>query len=466
MRPTRRQFMAGFAAGALAGNARAASPATTVTPEMFGARGDGRTNDTDAFSAMSAYLNALGGGTISLRRATYVVGKQRRLPTRNGIALAPVDIVHLVNCRGPIVIQGNGAVLRCVGGLRYGRFDPQSGRVLADAVKFDLTGNATPYTGMIHIEKCSGPIIIADLELDGNVQGLEVGGRSNRAGWLAGGTGIRLVENTGPERLSNIHSHHHAQDGLILTAAGNRAGLTEVSDFTAEYNGRQGCSITGGHNYVLQRCRFRHTGRTPIGSSPGAGVDIEAESSPIRNVTFSDCEFSDNHGFGLVSGTGDSADIVAENCRFVGTTNLAAWPESPGMRFANCLFVGSLNHLFGDADPSRAAQFLDCTFTDNPGLSPTGRVFLQGGNWIAIARPGPNVRFARCHFRLVGEALLPLTASNVIYEDCDMAQRSPRPSAPIGTFFGTNSITGNATLQGSIIRGTVRLNGRQLPRNG
>jgi hypothetical protein len=411
---------------------------------------------------MSAHVNARGGGTIVLRGVTYLVGRQSPTGRPAGPSFNESDIIHLVGCTAPIEIIGNGAVLRAAPGLRYGRFDAGSGRPLPDVAKFDLTGNATPYKGMIHIEKCAGTISISDLELDGNLDKFVVGGRSNRAGWLAGSTGIRLIGNTSSESLSRIHSHHHAQDGLILTAAGNRTGSTTVTDVISEYNGRQGCSITGGHSYVLQRCHFRHTGRTSIGSSPGAGVDIEAESSAIRNVKFSDCEFSDNHGFGIVSGTGDSADIVAQNCRFIGTSNWAAWPDSPGFHFDTCLFVGSINHAHDDADASRATRFSNCTFTDDPGLSPTGKVFLAPGGWIAILRPGRNVEFSRCHFRLIADGLLPLSSPDVIYADCDMSQRSPRSSAPLGIYTGSNSITGNAHLQGSSLRGAVTLNGRQL----
>lgn len=466
MRPNRRQFLAALAGIPLAARAASQPSSAVFTPEMFGAKGDGRTNDSEAFAAMSARVNAAGGGTIELRPATYIVGRQRRGPEREGVAFAPFDIIRLANCRRPIVINGNGARLRAAPDLLYGRFDPTSGKPLADPARLQLTHRAVPYFGMIFIENCSGSVVVRDIELDGNLQSLRPGGRSAKGGWQAAGTGVRLMGNSGTERLERVRTHHHPQDGLMLNASPRRTGTTTCIDVISDSNGRQGCSITGGRNYAFQRCKFTRTGRAGLGGAPGAGVDIEAESSPIRNVSFSDCEFSDNHGFGLVSGLGDSADIIAENCRFIGTTNLAAWPESPGMRFSNCVFVGSVNHLFGSSDPSRAGQFVDCTFTDDPRLSPTGRVYLQGGNWIAIARPGANVRFARCHFRLVDEAMLPLTARNVIYEDCELSQRSARQSAPIGTYFGTNSITGNATLQGSIIRGDVRLNGRQLPRNG
>lgn len=321
---------------------------------------------------------------------------------------------------------------------------------------------------MIQVERCSGSVEISDIELDGNLAGLIVGGKyDRRAGWQAGGSGIRLIRNTGPERLSQIRSHHHPQDGIIFNSDVNRTSSTVVSDATCDENGRCGGSVLAGANYNFERCRFRRTGRAGVPSSPAAGVDIEAESGPIRNVNFSDCEFSDNRGFALVQGTGKSLDATFTRCKFIGTTNYAAWPHRPGIRFSDCLFVGQIVNVFGDVDPARAAQFVNCIFTDDPALSPTRQVFLgrSGPPTIAVLLKSPNVLFSHCHFRLVADGLLPQSRSDVIYADCDMSQRSREPSAPLGTYIGTSTILGNARLEGSVIRGSVTLNGRTVPRN-
>jgi hypothetical protein len=46
---------------------------------------------------------------------------------------------------------------------------------------------------------------------------------------------------------------------------------------------------------------------------------------------------------------------------------------------------------------------VDCRFTDDPKLSPTGKVFLGGGPIVNLAE-SDNVLFDRCRFDLVGEA--------------------------------------------------------------
>lgn len=436
----------------------------TLTPERFGAKGDGHTNDTFAFAALSARVNARGGGTIVLRPVTYIVGAQQRTPTGS---FSPVDILHFESCTAPIIVKGNGARLRAAAGLRFGTFDLETGAPAPDGLPFrqfiDETANA--YPGMIYVNKCSDLVEISDLELDGNVMALHFGGRSSKAlGWEAQAHGVWFHEHRGPARLTRLHLHHHAMDGVIFTDPLDRAASTITSDVICEYNGRNGCSITSGCNYHFERCEFRHSGKAGVRNAPAAGVDIEAGAGPIRNVSFFDCEFSDNSGMALVAGGGDSDNLSFARCKFVGTDKWAAWPSKPHTKFSNCTFVGSIIHACGDPDPSRAAQFLDCTFTDSPALSPSGKVFIDRGSiaWLTDSR---NALFSRCRFRLTGQAGLPRSVG-VIYADCQMSQVSPAPSHPQGTYLGTTTITGNANLAGSDIRGTVIRNGRQLPRTG
>lgn len=76
---SRREWLWGATALALLTQSdRSAAAGPAVTPEQFGAAGDGRTNDTLAFAAMSAFVNRNGGGEIVLRPTTYLVGRQTR----------------------------------------------------------------------------------------------------------------------------------------------------------------------------------------------------------------------------------------------------------------------------------------------------------------------------------------------------------------------------------------------------
>lgn len=463
----RRDFLVG-GIGAFAASPRLLHrTAAILRPEDFGARGDGSTNDSRAFAALSDEINRRSGGTIALTAGrTYMVGAQERGGPQFGWEPAP--ILDFKNLSGPLVILGNGARLRCLPGLRYGTFDLVTGQpVDRPKGQRNRAELASPYRGMISVTLCKGPVTIRDVELDGNATGLIVGGRFGDKGWQIPATGLVLTFNSGVETIDNVHSHNHALDGAIFKGNPARTSRSDVRRLVCTNNGRQGLSIVSGRGYDFADCEFSRTGRGSIASAPRAGVDIEAEGRTIRDVSFLRCKFVDNFGAGLTAEAGDSEDLRFTQCLFVGTSNWSAWARKPKMVFNGCTFVGALVHAYGDSDPSRAARFVSCRFTDDPSLSPTGVVFAGRAGEGPIAVLGPesqNASFERCSFDLVGGATLPRSPPTVIYRDCTMRQRSSRVSAPRGRYFGTNRINGAAILNGSTVEGSVILNGRALPR--
>lgn len=461
MKFDRRDFLAAGAASSVM-PAWASAATNALRPEQFGARGDGVTNDTGAFQRLAAEVNRGGGGTVALRaKRTYVVGAQTRGEGATGWAAEPILELH--HLTAPLTIFGNGARLLAQPGLRFGTFDLATGEPVQHPMPYTKrTDVAQCYRGMIWVHDCRNTVDIRDIELDGNAAKLRIGGKWGDKGWQIAANGLLLSRNLASERVANVYTHHHGTDGAIMTGDPARSGRTTVSRLISRYNGRQGLSITGGHGFDFIDCEFSHTGRTRIHSPPGAGVDIEAEHPPIRDLSFTRCRFVDNFGCGLDADSGDSAGAHFVDCRFVGTTSWSAWPKKPGFRFDGCTFVGSVVHVFADSDANRTARFTNCTFTDDPGLSPTGQVFAYRGG---IVKLGPNdaVEFDRCTFNLVADGVLPWSAK-AIYRDCLMRQRSPRRAAPNGRYIGRTTIVGAATLTRSEIEGTVVLNGRELPR--
>lgn len=473
MATTRRSLLAG--AAVLAGLsvlphrpavAAEAGRARRFTPEMFGAKGDGVTNDSAAMAALAAAVNANGGGTVKFRRTTYRVGGQVRAAQDDASYIfEPVRLLEFSGCRTALTIVGNGARLKCVEGLRYGVF-AVDGKPARHAMPYSGPGRATPYLYMIRIADCTGPVEVSDLELDGSSASLVLGGEFGDTGWQIPAVGLALFNNHGAEIVRNIHTHHHGQDGFYidgLASAGGTVPRREITDLRSEYNGRQGCSIVGARGYRFERCRFAHTGRAGFASNPGAGVDIEAEGGKTnRDLRFIDCEFADNYGCGMVADTGDSADVSFMRCSFIGTTNWSAWPCKPGFRFDDCSFVGAVARAFGDSDPARATQFFNCRFVDDPSLSPTGKIYPGGhpDRPLADLSDAANILFSKCSFLARHEGTLPWSV-RAIYEDCVMEQKSPAQSYPRGTFRGRTIITGNVDLYGSKFAGELILNGRR-----
>ena len=358
------------------------------------------------------------------------------------------------------MILGNGSRLLAQPGLRFGTFDVNTGAPIHHPMPYTGPGVAAAYLGMIVVRDCTAPIVIRDVELDGNVENLRIGGEFGDTGWQIPATGLLLVGNLSDETIENVRSHHHGQDGAMLIGSTARAGRGRITRLVCRYNGRQGLSLTGGKAYDLFDCEFSHTARLNVKSAPSAGVDIEAEHPPIEDINFSRCLFIDNGGCGLVADSGDSSNLSFTNCRFVGTTSWSAWPYKPGCSFTGCTFVGSVVHAFPDANPKRAARFARCTFTDDPRLSPTGKVYTGNGPIVNLAE-SQNVLFDRCVFRLVASGTLPWSWK-AVYRDCTMSQKSKQSANPKGRYLGRSTIAGPVNLYGSMIEGTVIVNGRQL----
>jgi hypothetical protein len=319
---------------------------------------------------------------------------------------------------------------------------------------------------MIWIRDSRAPIEIRDLELDGNLERLQIGGPYGDTGWQLPASGLLLQDNRASETITNVYSHHHGQDGAIIDGDDGRRARSHFSHFLARYNGRQGLSIVGGRGYDFVDCEFSHTGRSAIVSAPAAGVDIEAEAKTNRDHTFTRCKFVDNAGVGMVADSGDSADCQFTDCTFVGTTAWSAWPLKPHFRFAGCTFVGAVVHPFPDKDPVRATRFLDCRFTDDPALSPTGKVYQGGtrpGEAIVNMAESENVLFDRCAFDVRGVAVLPWSW-RATYRDCTMSQRSRTTAMTKGKYLGRTTIMGPVDLYGSMIIGILIVNGREMPR--
>jgi hypothetical protein len=461
MKLDRRTFIAASSAVAAIPSRLPAAPPGQLTPEDFGALGDGKTNDTRAFVRLSDEVNRRGGGTISLGAGrTYIIGAQSPLG-QYGWNGAPILELH--DLKAPLTIIGNGARLRCQPGLKFGTFDPLTGapskRPLPNVRLAEL---ASPYLGMIYAHDCSGPIEISDVELDGNIERLRIGGKFGDTGWQVPAAGLFLVRNSGAEIVRNVLSHHHGTDGVMIVGSKQRTIRSLLSNVRSRYNGRLGLSITAGHAYDFADCEFSHSGRTVVQSAPGAGVDIEAETAPIRDLSFTRCKFIDNMGAGMVADSGDSENARFTGCLFVGTTNWSIWPHKPRFSFASCTFVGSIASTHEDDDHARATRFVHCRFTDDPKLSPTGKVYTSAGP-IADLSESRNVLFDGCRFDLVGAGRLPQT-TKAIYRDCVMSQRSPKTGEPEGRYFGRNIITGHADLNGSMIEGVVIVNGERVPR--
>jgi hypothetical protein len=243
-------------------------------------------------------------------------------------------------------------------------------------------------------------VSVTQLELDGNIDGLIVGGQYGDVGIQLPAFGIIAYSNDRLE-ITKIHAHHHGTDGIMV----GYPGLTEQSDPTptliedvvSEHNARQGFSWVGGIGMTVRRSKFLSSGKGRFSSPPGAGIDIEAEESVNRDGLFEDCEIANNAGVGLVADSGDSARITVRRSSIWGNTGWSIWPLKPYMRFEDCDIHGAGVNLYGSVDePAAAVKFVGCSFDDaaHPDFGAAyGDMLLNLGGGIS-----QNVAFESCSF--------------------------------------------------------------------
>lgn len=360
----------------------------------FGAKGNGITNDQKAFEKAATFFNQRGGnGKLVISRGTYVVGRQDFTGSQTGKpAYYGHDVLHFSNVRNLTIEGKNGVLLRYADSLRFGAFDPQTGRVFPNQKYFVKYAYAAFIGNCILIENSEG-VQVKNLELDGNNKAALLGGVYGDKGRQLPHYGISLV-NSRNVNINNVYAHHFCLDGMsIANKASDREDENKLKDCRFEYNSRQGLSWIGGNDLKAKKCHFNHTGQGSFASPPGAGLDIEAEVGPVRNGEFEDCEFINNRGVGMVADNGNSANCSFKSCTFWGASAYALWVNRPGFTFTDCNIYGSFVHGYNASTNEEATKFVNCQFEDKSykGKEPYG-------NFLVESNGRKRISFTNCTF--------------------------------------------------------------------
>ena len=391
--------------------ARAQAPLRKDLRRDFGAVGDGRADDHAAFQRAADFFNrrartpaGAAPAVLFIPAGTYRVGRQDA--AGNG-----ADVLALTGCRNLRIVGQDSArtLIRYASGLRYGAFDPATGRVYEAPQAFftDWKYGARVAT-CINLQKCEN-VEVSDLSLDGSAASLVVGGHWGDTGIQLSADGI-FVGDSRRLRLRRLAVHHFGRDGVqVLNRLAkslndpNREDIL-LENSTFDYNGRQGLSLTGVNGLRASNCSFSHTGRVVIPalgkalfSNPGAGVDVEPEGGFASHVRLEGCRLVDNAGQGLVAdrygdGPPTTQDIVLSHCLLWGTTNWSAWVRQTDFLFENCRLYGAFTT--GCALAAYPTRFVGCTFEDRPYHDqPAYGLFLLDSDREARAMSFTSCRF-------------------------------------------------------------------------
>lgn len=335
--------------------------------KSFGAIGNGKVNDHEAFVKAADFFNKRGGnGKLVISKGVYLVGKQINTNGHRGRnKWEGLDVLQFNNIKNLTIEGANGAVLRYIGSMRFGSFDPGTGKARKGEGFFVNPIYAANLGHCIHIIR-SENVSVLGLELDGNSFNVNLGGYYGDVGRQLEHYGI-MIRDSRSVTVQDVNVHHFALDGIYVGNLKNsKPDGIKLLNSKFNYNARQGLSWGGGNELYAKNCQFNHTGKGKFSSAPGAGVDIEAEYGPIRNGTFEDCEFIDATGCCMVADVGDIANVIFNNCTFWSSTTWSIWTKKPGFTFTNCKIYGPVVHGYDSPNEKDATKFINCYFEDKP----------------------------------------------------------------------------------------------------
>ncbi|MCP2041639.1 polygalacturonase [Neisseria sp. HSC-16F19] len=249
--------------------------------KSYGAKGDGKTDDTAAIQKAIDAVAAKGGGIVDIPAGIYMV---------DGVS------------KGGINVRSNVTI-----------------RMTDDTVMKAIPNDKTSYT-VFRIHNADNAHIIG---------GTIIGERDEHQGTTGqGGFGVR-VQSSHNVVIENVTAKDFWGDGFIVMRYNYNERSPENVVFynvTADNNRRQGMSITDGNNIKVIKSVFKNTN----GHSPESGIDIEPNPShhspvikpdgtkvagKVTNVEIIDSVFENNAAYGVVASA--NGDSVVANVRLI-----------------------------------------------------------------------------------------------------------------------------------------------------
>jgi hypothetical protein len=367
----------------------------------FGAVGDGRKDDTHAFVAASERINKIRIGiTLVIPKGNYLVKPQKASDDERSAPYLPVNLLSFHGCKNITIRGEEGTRIQYAPGLYFGSFR-RNGRNVEKLKEITTNYAFRVAVGYgINLEECTN-IKIENIELDGNIAKLNVGGPFGDVGIQIDNDGV-FIRNSSVVTIQNVYAHHFGRDGILILNQTPQQMKTHsqklvLTNCRFDYNGRQGLSWVGGAGLIATNCSFSFTGASAIYSAPGAGVDFEPHGGyVVTNGTFENCTFRSNMGVGVLSDVGgaDVSGIRLIRCLLVSEKSSALWIKSPGFTLINCSIFGIFRHGYAAQSPAEGTKFIGCHFSDRFSTEASGNFLVEssGTRFMTFTDCSFNVR--------------------------------------------------------------------------
>lgn len=347
-----------------------------VTPQMFGAIGDGEADDTEAIQKAID-----GGGTVYFPPGVYMI---------NG-ANAGWGHIHEGGIRpksNSSLVFDPGAVLKCL---------PKNNGFY-NVISLDRVENVT----------ISGGRIIGDVD--------EHTGTGSQFGY---GVGIYECNRI---LIENMEISKCWGDGIIFDSHDELTGENNnivVNNCVIHDCRRQGISVViGGAHNVISNCHIYNIS----GTDPQSGIDVEPNGdTPIKDLIISGCTIHDTVGASIILNRCDGCHV--SDCNLV---SVNYWMSCATPNFIDGCVVGKItvfgqglqcsnSHINLVSFQGGSASFEGCNFTEN------GDNMVNAGN--DGEGTGKYARFSNCVFEADSKAIVYMQNGNrlteTVFENCD-----------------------------------------------
>lgn len=367
----------------------------TKSIKDFGAKGNGRSNDQDAFAKASAFFNQRkGNGKLIFPKGIYRIGKQQlKRNSQNKISYAGEYALDLRGCSNMVIEGKTGAVLKNNDSLRIGAFSPETGNAFKHSMKDinvlpEYSNYATSAGIVINLRNCSN-IKLSGLTVDGNMNNFIFGGN-----WGSGRNPFELIHygiyilDSHDISLSNCNIKDFACDGIYIVNLGQglKTYNINIDKCKVNYCGRNGLSWLGGENICVSNSVFSNQGKGLVQESPAAGIDIEVENNSFcRKGYFYNCVMENNVGSAITSGSKAlSSTVLFKKCIAASPGYFTVFVDAASHRFEDCFFYGTVLVWYKGLADKDGVTFSKCLFEE----SYKGKKMYDGSYQLGVEATG------------------------------------------------------------------------------